>query len=304
MKINFKIEKFISIKQTIEKSVFIYPLLLSLVSALIFYYFFTVLPRKNDLKRIEPQIEFHVDKILLDGMFIVTEMTYENISQSKYYNWDITIDELNIALKDCYYDTELKYNVWNEKGGLYDIGDFVSDYLLSINNNIEQLLRYVIYLDPELISIINEIQRNNLFEIWRNSNEWRKKTMNGEPVFVRTNLSNNSKNLLELYKLMHKLENYMSLHYYDKLKNYRIKATRAYFFLNDYLQAIKYNKKILKINKLDKEALFYLGASYIEISQIEKGVEYLKKRMKYYPDSKPFILSNIKNKVAVEKVFH
>ncbi len=58
-----------------------------------------------------------------------------------------------------------------------------------------------------------------------------------------------------------------------------------------------------QFNKLDKDALFYLGASYIEISQIEKGVEYLKKRTEYYPDSKPFIVSNIKNKVAVKKVF-
>jgi tetratricopeptide (TPR) repeat protein len=179
----------------------------------------------------------------------------------------------------------------------------VSDYLSNINNNVEQLLRYIIFLDPEFISIINELQRNKLFEAWDNVNQWRKITINGKKYLAHTDLSKNSKWLFEFYKTMQKLEIYLSSNYYSKIKSYRNKATRAYFDFDDYLQAIEYNKKILKINKSDKYALFYLGASYIKILQIDKGVEYLKKALEIYPDFKPFIKSNIKNKNAVKQVF-
>ena len=270
---------------------------------MIFYFTFSILPRQRDLKKIKPQIEFISDKILWDGMFIVTEMTHQNISQSKYYEGTLTIDELSNALKDCFYDTKLKNSTKNSKGEQYDIGDFVSDYLSNINNNVEQLLRYIIFLDPEFISIINELQRNKLFEAWDNVNQWRKITINGKKYLAHTDLSKNSKWLFEFYKTMQKLEIYLSSNYYSKIKSYRNKATRAYFDFDDYLQAIEYNKKILKINKSDKYALFYLGASYIKILQIDKGVEYLKKALEIYPDFKPFIKSNIKNKNAVKQVF-
>jgi len=49
-------------------SIFWYPLILSIFSALIFYYFFNVLPRHQEMEKVKPQIEYLTDKILWDGM--------------------------------------------------------------------------------------------------------------------------------------------------------------------------------------------------------------------------------------------
>ncbi len=231
-------------------------------------------------------------------MFIITEMTNQNISQKKYYSGTLTAAELNSALQSCYYDTKLHYT-YNKEHELYDIGDFVFDYLTRTDKNIEQLLRYIIYLDPEFISIINELHRNNLFGSWAYVNQLRK-----DNIIIRTNLSENSSSLFEFYKTLEQLENYMSSNYYSKLKNYRNKATIAYFFTQDYQQSIKYNKKILRINGLDKDALFYLGASYIATFQIDIGVKYLQKLLKFYPNQEQFIKSNIKNEEAIKMIFH
>lgn len=239
----------------------------------------------------------------MDGLFIVTEMTHKNISHTKYYERTLTIEELSNALKDCFYDSNLKYSHMNKDGEETDIGDFITYHISDINNNIEKLYRYIIFLDPELISILDELQRNIIFRTWERVNYMRKITKDNKKLLAKRDLSSISKEIFEFYKTIEKLEAYMSLNYYSKLKNYRIKATRAYSFFHDYPQSIKYNKKILRINKSDKDALFYLGASYIENSQIDKGVECLKKALKIDSNFKTFIESNIKDKNALKKVF-
>jgi len=292
-----------NIHKSAKNSIFVYPLLLSIISALIFYIFFTVTPRQHDKKRIKPQIEFLTDGILMDGLFIVTEMTHKNISQTKYYERTLTVEELSNALKGCFYDSNLKYSNMNKDGEETDIGDFITYHISDINNNIEKLYRYIIFIDPELVSILDELQRNIVFRTWERVNYMRKITKNNKKLLAKRDLSSKSKEIFEFYKTIEKLETYMSLNYYSKLKNYRIKARRAYFRFHDYPQSIKYNKKILRINKSDKDALFYLGASYIENSQVDKGVEYLKKVLKIDPNFKTFIESNIKDKNALKKVF-
>ena len=152
-----------------KKSFFWYPLILSLLSATIFYYFFSIIPRQQEYKKIKPQVEYLTDKILWDGMFIVTEMTHENITQNKYHFGNITVKEFGNALKGNYFDTKLRYVTVNSNGKWYNIGDFVADYLSNIKKNANILFRYIIYLDPEEINIINELLRNDLFELWDNS---------------------------------------------------------------------------------------------------------------------------------------
>jgi tetratricopeptide (TPR) repeat protein len=311
MKIYFKKEKFLWIKDKflwcrkyIKESIFIYPLLLSLISALIFYYFFNVLPRRTDFEKIKPQIEFHLDKILSDGMFIVTEMTHQNISQKKYYSGSLTLKELELALKGNYFDTKLKYVTTNKDGNWYCIGEFVSDYISEIQINIDIMLRYIIFLNPELIKIINELQRNGLFETW--DRHYPVQDLNiDERIYKikKEDLSKFKNNLFKLYKTLQKLEQFVEENFYNKLNSLKIKASKAFFYLEDYKQAIKYNRKILKIDKNNSDALFYLGASYIKDAQLEKGIKVLKNALTIHPDLELVIKSNIDNKLAIKKIF-
>lgn len=290
-------------RRVLKKSIFLYPLTLSLLSASIFYYFFSFLPQQIKLNKIKPQIEFISDKILWDGMFIVTEMTHHNISQNKYYEGTLTISELENALKGNFFDTNLYYSTTNKNGEQYQIGDFVSEYLSNINNNIEVLLRYIIYLDPEQLNIINELQRNVLFGLWDNARDNKEVTID-EIIYipVRVDLSRYKIALLEFYNTLQKLEKYVDENCYSKLKSLQTKASRAYFS-KKYKLAIKYDLKILGISKNDKDAMFYLGASLINDYQIAKGIEILKSNLKLYPDQEEFIKSNIANEYAKKMIF-
>lgn len=287
-----------------KQSTFWFPLVLSTLSALIFYYFINYIPRQRDINKIKPQIEFITDKILWDGMFIVTEMTHQNISQNKYYDGSLTLIELENALRENFFDTKMKYDCYNLKSNeLYNIGGFVSDYLSNINKNIGVLLRYIIYLDPEFLNIINELQRNILFESWDNSRAIGKINFYGGLLKpVRNDISEFKICVFEFYKTLQKLEKYVDENYYSKLKSLQIKASRAYFS-KKYKLAIEFNLKILEFNKYDKDAMFYLGASFINDYQISRGIKILKEGLGLYPDLEQFIKSNIENEYAKKKIF-
>jgi hypothetical protein len=293
-------------KNSFKKSILIllYSLFLSLLSASIFYYFISFLPRQRDQDKIKPQIEFLADKILWDGSFIVTEMTHRNISQNKYYDETLTMSELEHALKGNYFDTNLYQACFNKNGEQYKIGGFVSEYLSNINSNIGILLRYIIFLDPELLNIINELQRNILFESWDTSFSFKGINFDGKTYKpVRTDLSRYKIALFEFYNTLQKLDKYVDKNCYSKLKSLRAKADRAFFFRKKYKLAIIYNQKILKIIKNDKVAMFYLGASLINDYQFDQGIEILKNFLKLYPDQEQFIKSNIRSEYAKRKIF-
>jgi len=284
-------------------SIFWYPLILSIFSALIFFYFFSVLPRHQESKKVKPQIEYLTDKILWDGMFIVTEITHQNLTQNKYNEGVLTVKEIETALKGNFFDTKLRYVCVNQKGEWYNIGDFVSDYLSNIERNSEILFRYIIYLDPEEINIINELLRNDLFETWQNSRFPEIMNIDGQ-IFKaeRKDLSGFKFSVFELYQTLQKLDKYAHEKIYTRHKSLQIKATNAYF-ANKFKLAIQYNLKILKINKKDQDAMFYYGASLIGDYQIFKGIEVLKKFLKLYPDQKESVKSNIKNEYAKKMIF-
>ncbi|GEM_PF-3277892 len=284
-------------------SIFWYPLILSIFSGLIFYYFFSVLPRHQELKKVKPQIEYLTDKILSDGMFIVTEMTYQNLTQNKYNEGVLTIREIENALQGIYFDTKLRYICVNQKGEWYNIGDFVSDYLSNIERNSEVLFRYIIYLDPEEINIINELLRNDLFETWHNSRFPEIMNIDGQ-IFKaeRKDLSGFKFSLFEFYQALQKLDKYAHEEIYTRNKSLQINAANAYFS-NNFKLAIQYNLEILKINKKDKDAMFYYGASLIGDYQIFNGIKVLKKFLELYPDQKESVKSNIKNEYAKKMIF-
>ena len=285
---------------------FIYPLLLSLISAIIFFYFFTILPEQRDFDKIKPQIEIITDRIISNGMFLVTIMTHENVSQKKYYCGSLSSQEVKEALKGVFYETGLKYSVVNmNKGECYIIGDYVNDQLVEINKDIELLLRYIIFIDPELVSIVSELQINDLKDQFKHENS-SKIIECGELSFSleKTDLSRYSNSLFKYYLTLMKLEEYLDRNFYSELKSLRMKAERAYFYTEDYELAIKYFSKILKIKEEDRTAIFYLGASYIKDNQIDRGVDHLKQALLLYPDLDGTIRSNIANEEAVEKIFN
>jgi len=292
-----------SIQVFLKKSIFWYPLILSLLSASIYYYFFTVIPQQKALNKIKPQIEYLSDNILRDGMFIVTEMTHRNISQNQYYDGVLTVNEIEKALEGNFFDTSLSYACIKKNGEQYNIGEFVTEHLSFISSNIDLLLRYIIYLDPEQIKLINELQRNLLFRVWNNAYSDVGIKLDGKIYKpVRRDLSLYKIAVFEFYTTLQKLELYVDQNCYSKLKSLQTKAERAYFS-QKYKLAIKYNQKILDINKNNKEAQFYLGASLINDQQIIKGVEILKNTLKLYPDQEQFIKSNIANDYAKRKIF-
>ncbi|WP_346859453.1 hypothetical protein [uncultured Draconibacterium sp.] len=285
-----------------KKSSFWYPLILSLLSATIFYYFFSVIPRQHEYEKIKPQVEYLTDKILWDGMFIVTEMTHENITQDKYHYGDITITEFENALKGNHFDTKLRYVTVNHSGEWYNIGDFVADYLSNIKTNADVLFRYIIYLDPEEINIINELLRNDLFEVWNNARFPDTMRIDGKIYTAeRKDLSAFKQHVYNFYQTLQKLDKYAHENIYAKLKSLRIKANNAYFAKRFNL-SIEYNLQILKLQKNDKDALFYYGASLLAENQIPKGIEVLTKFLQLYPEQIQFLKSNIDNEFAINEI--
>tara|TARA_R110002073_G_scaffold236096_2_gene397298 strand:+ start:4052 stop:4993 length:942 start_codon:yes stop_codon:yes gene_type:complete len=287
-----------------KRSFFWYPLILSFFSASIFYYFFNYIPREQEYEKVKPQVEYLTDKILWDGMFIVTEMTHQNISQDEYHYGNISIEEFENALTEIYFDTKLKYEVINSNGKLYSIGDFVSDYLSNIKKNVDILLRYIIYLDPEEINIINELLRNKLFESWDIS-RFRMVMNIGKKSFKieREDLSKFKLNLFNLYQTLQKLDKYAHKNVYTKLKSLRIKAANAYF-LKKYNLSSKYNFEILKLKNNDKEAMFYYGASLLAENRITIGKEVLTNFLQLYPEQIEFFKSNIGNEFVKKEILN
>ena len=285
-----------------KKSFFWYPLILSLLSATIFYYFFSIIPRQQEYKKIKPQVEYLTDKILWDGMFIVTEMTHENITQNKYHFGNITVKEFGNALKGNYFDTKLRYVTVNSNGKWYNIGDFVADYLSNIKKNANILFRYIIYLDPEEINIINELLRNDLFELWDNSRVPEVMNIDGKIYKTeRKDLSGFKLKVYNFYQTLQKLDKYAHENIYTKLKSLRIKATNAYF-AKKYNLSIEYNLEILKSKKNDKDAMFYYGASLLAENRIPKGIDVLTKLLQLYPEQIEFVKSNIDNEFAKNEI--
>jgi len=268
------------IKEWIENSLFIYPLLLSLLSAGIFYFIFSVIPQKRQQRHIRDHVVYLAERILHHMMFIVQDCVNEKISQFEIRSNNLTEKELKEAMTDVYMDQPLKQLRSNSKGLPMKVGEAVVGHIDDIKAHSEVLFRYIIHLDTELVSLVNEALQNIMNESFVNSHN-SKPLKVGDNVLtaVRRDVSVYSNALFKYHRTYRKIEDWL----FKKYPNHKSVLRRKYFhFFHDkeeFKKGIKISKKLRKFEEHHKEATLFLIKSYVAIDKLDKAKKLVAKNI-------------------------
>jgi len=281
---------FMKVNEWMESSIFIYPLLLSLLSALIFYYFFSVLPQKRQKRNIKDHVIFLTERIL----FHVFVMVRDSVNSKELDYGNLTEKELNKAMKGVFMDDKLKHFRSNKKGVNMEVGETIVDSVQDIQELSNELFRYLVFLDTSLVKYINEVLRNTINESFVNS-------YNSTPIFignqvftsVRRDISIYSSSFYELYELHNKIQGWLFKKHGNHKSVIRKKTTYYMYTKKDYKKGLKFAKALYRFTEHKKNSCIYIVRCLAGLGKWDNA----KKKME------KFIMKKIINKKEMEDYF-
>ncbi len=266
------------IRNWIDESVFFYPLLLSLFSAIIFYFFFSVLPQKRQRKNIKDHVIYLIERILFHIMFIIQDSVNKNIDQFTIRSKDLTSVQLKEATIGVDLNQYVKNTRMNKEGRPTKVAEAVVGHIQENNRLSELIFRYIIHLDTKLVEIINEALRNSMNESLTNYYKSNMARVRDETQSnVKRDMSIYSDHLYRYHITYRKLENWL----FKKYPNHKHVLRRKYFhFFSDKLElkkGIKIAAKLQKYEDYQKEAVIFLIKGYAVTDKLKKAKKIAKK---------------------------
>ena len=274
------IEKSITdVKQEIEESKrgvfqeFIYPIILSIIAAIIFWIAFSYLPERSRKRKIRYKIEHEIYQVYtkLFSLFD-TIMSFNNHSPSDYQSEirgnklkprDIEIGLQNKCLNEHYfYDKAIK-------GKLLPIGKTLANNTKKIDDSIGRIFDFNIYLTSDEILHLEEIRKKlHVYDLENYNKEAVSKIGSVEFYPVNPSISYMKINFWEIYELYKTLQDTV-------FTSYEINAL------------FKLNKKESAYNKIEKmfETKPHLVSNRTFISELLTDREILELLNKYFLDS-------------------
>lgn len=285
---------------------FIYPIILSIIAAIIFWFAFSYFPERSRKKKIRSKIEHEIYQVYtrLFSLFDTT-MRFNNHSPSNYQPAirgnklkprDIELGLQNKCLNEHYFfDKAIE-------GRLLPIGKILADIINKIDNSIDRIFDFNMYLSSDEILQLEEIRKKlHVYDLENYDKEAVSKIGSMELYPVNPSISYMRNNLSELYELFKGLQDNI---FKNTLKNREIQiyTVQHYYYSEEYEKAIKTIEKGRNQYPKDKglftfyeiNSLFKLNKKETTYKKIEKAFE-----------TKPHLVSNrnfIKELLADEKI--
>lgn len=177
------------------------------IASLFFYYFTAFLPRENDRKIVSSDINLILRKIKSNLLYIIHASLTDNIKQVEISQKTLTEEKIKEALKNNFLEDEIPEVSYFVDGKRVSRGETLIDLMTETNKDIDHLLRYIIFLDPNTITIINEILNNSFNKNGINSHALERLTLysNYDIPLPKRDLSCFSKDVFSYYSTYLKL---------------------------------------------------------------------------------------------------
>lgn len=307
------IEKSIDdVKQDIEEAKpgifkeFFYPIILSIIAAIIFWIAFSYIPERNRKRKIRFKIEHEIYQVYTKLFFLFdTVMRFNNHSPSNYQSEirgnklkprDIELGLQNKCLNEHYlYDKAIE-------GKLLPIGKTLADNSKKIDSSIDRIFDFNIYLISDEILLLEEIRKKlHVYDLENYNKEAVSKIGLVELYPVNPSISYMKNNLSEIYELYKTLQGTV-FKYSLENREIQINMIQHYYYSEEYEKAIK----AIEVGKTkypkDKSLFtFYEINSLFKLNKKESAYNKIEKMF----ETKPHLVSNrtfIKELLKDEKI--
>lgn len=279
------------VKQDIEKSKpgvfqeFFYPIILSIIAAIIFWIAFSYFPERSRKRKIRFKIEHEIYQVYtkLFSLFD-TVMRFNNHSPSNYQSEirgnklkprDIELGLQNKCLNEHYfYDKAIE-------GKLLPIGKVLADNTKKIDDSIDRIFDFNIYLTSDEILHLEEIRKKlHVYDLENYNKEAVSKIGSVELYPVNPSISYMKNNLAEIYELFKTLQDTV-FKYSLENREIQIYVIQHFYYSGEYEKAIKaievgktkYPKDKNLFTSYEINSLFKLNKKESAYKKIEKMFE-------------------------------
>jgi hypothetical protein len=266
---------------------FFYPILISLIAALFFWFVFYLIERSKKRKiRVKLDLELYHIYSNISSIFGIIFLKNHNLLSyyHRHKKWEeLSNRDFEIALQNkCLNETYLLYPELNTV--LFPIGERLYNYVHKIEVLIDRLYGFSLYMSTKEILILDDIRNKlNTYDLKENSTSYVGK-LQFKPI--NPSLYYMANTLFELYNTNKRLRNIV---YQNKLENRNIFLTKTKYHLEKakYGTVIKSVKKGLKTYPNDKDLLkWYLFQSLYKLKKYRKAYslldDILKEKMPLY----------------------
>ena len=245
------------------------PILLSIISACIFWLFFDYYPRKRRYKKIRPKVEFDLYQMHLDLFFyclvpfrINSGMSFGN--QSEVAAGCLIKEEIELWLQDKCLNDSYKYD--ENQHLLISIGGELEKFALKFSEKLKKAMDFNAYLSVEEILLLQQIEYKLSIYSYQGTAE----SKIGNKVYhpLNPNLAYMAGNMHEIYRLYLTLrERVLDFKLISKnlnnesLPNFNLEKTVGFYHRGQYKKCIQLSKKIKEdgINWVYYKCLLKLG---------------------------------------------
>lgn len=269
------------------------PFVLSILSAVVFWFFFSYLPECRRNKELRKKINLNLLQIYSEIFFSIDLCLRGSFqspvrSQQKITSGSLAKDEIFICLQNkCLNESYFYYPEISKV--LNPIGKGLYENYAKIDNKIESVFLFSSCLESNEVLLLEEIRslihKYHLDEYDRNACV----VIDGERRYpVNPSLSYMADNIYEIYLKSIELFEVLSIEYSES-KDVALRKVNSLFFLGDYLQCRALSNKILDDFKVSDEYL----KIYIFICDLELGdIEAARKGLKEVMLNKPHLTGN------------
>lgn len=197
---------------SIDMKELVIPVLLSIISAIIFWFVFSFLPYRYRRKKLRPKLDLDI-YLVCTALFRVFDLVMRfnhhspSFFQDKIQGDKLSLDDIELGLQNkCLNETFLYDQSISEH--MLVIGEQLHEIEVEINNAIERLFNFSSYLTEKEILLLEQIRKKLQVYNLKDYNRSAMPNFGGEQyLVVDTSLSYMKNNLCELYQLYIKLRN-------------------------------------------------------------------------------------------------
>lgn len=269
---------------------FIYPFILSIASAYIFWLVFSNLPEKSRRKKLRPKLELDIYHVYMDLFTIFDAVMKHNGHSPSSFQREIkgrklTKEIINIGLQNkCLNETYL-YDK-NVSEHLLPLGEMLFSKSEKIDETLEKVFNFSSFLDTEEILLLERVRKQ--FQVYSYKSNAGSMVGGVKLMPVNPSLAYMTENLFELYNLFIQLDDLIFKF------DYRNRDVTIHMVQNLYLSD-KYDLSIGEIKdaltKYPKDKAFF--DSYYILSEFKRGHKSISySKLKEFLSSRPNLLSH------------
>lgn len=284
---------------------FFYPILLSIIAAIIFWFAFSYYPERSRKKRIRVKLDLEIYQVYTKIFSLFDTVLRKNNHSPSDYQSQIRGGLLNrrdieIGLQNkCLNETYLYYP--EIQNTLLPIGKSLYNSIQKIDRDIDRLFNFSMYLHPDEILLFENI-RNKLYTYDLENHERSSISIIGGMQLkpVNPSLSYMANNFNELYELFKQLQKLVFRNKFEN-RNVFVSKVQYHFYSGQYEETIKVIKN--NSHKYSKDENFfdwYVFQSLYKLNKLPESyklLESLFEKKAHLVSSRSFLKDYLNDKI-------